>query len=59
MRGLEQELFEATEMARCATRKGLARGFRINLQCVNGDAEVSTNVKLVFVGKETEGVPTT
>jgi len=59
MRGLKQKLFEATEMARCATRKGLARGFRINLLCVDGDAKVSANVQLILVGKETEGVPTT
>ena len=59
MRGLKQELFEASEMARCATRKSLARGFRINLQCVNGDAKVSANVQLILVGKETECVSTT
>ena len=59
MRGLKQELFEATEMARCALRKGLVRGFRINLQCINEDAKVSANVQLILVGKEPEGVPTT
>jgi hypothetical protein len=56
---LKQELFEASEMARCATRKSLARGFRINLQCVNGDAKVSANVQLILIGKETECVSTT
>ena len=59
MRGLKQELFEATEMASCATRKGLGRGFRINLQSVNGDAKVSAYVQIILVGEEPEGVPTT
>ena len=50
MRGLKQELFEATEMASCTTRKSLACSFRINLLCVNGDAKVSANVQLILIG---------
>lgn len=59
MRGLKQELFEPTKMARCATRKSLTHSLRINLLCVNRDAKVSANIQLVLVGKETECVSAT